>query len=224
MSSLRSTLLVALAAALLGACNAAPPSSPAAEQTSVPATAAAISTESAAAPSAAYPAPTGGAANATGAYPGPDANSASSAYPGPAGAAAGTTPTEVVDTTPLVVPTPSSAGVGVVFGELFHVTTNGEPAPLIGANVYLGEILSSTEGVEGLVKLDKTSAPKAMVNGLGQFAFTDVPPGRYGLMLDLPEGAILLNNPDNGGDMIVEIVGGDVDELGDLTYDIPALK
>jgi hypothetical protein len=90
-----------------------------------------------------------------------------------------------------------------------------------GFYLYLGDILQNNEGAESLVELDRENSPKARLNAMGEFVFVDVPPGRYGLMLDLVRGAVLLNDPDDGSDMIVEIQGGQVMDLGEMAYPLP---
>jgi hypothetical protein len=202
---LRRHLLAALAAAaLLSACSPAAPAEQPSATTAADATAPAAPTQAA---TNAYPGPSG-------AYPAPG-----SAYPG-AAPAADLGPT--VSAEPVVVPQPSSDQVGVVTGTLLR-TADGGNAPLSeGYVIFLGNLLPNDQGVDGLVELDKITAPKAPVNALGQFVFEDVAPGRYGLMLELRSGTVLLNNPQDGGDLIVEVTGGQITDLGELGYPLPA--
>jgi len=121
---------------------------------------------------------------------------------------------------PAIVQTPSSGAVGTVTGRLTrHNSQTKNLEPIAGAPIYLGTILKTTDGREGLVELTKETAPKAVTDPQGHFIFTDVPSGRYGLMLDAPFGTLLLNKPENGGDLIVEVAGGKALDLGELTYD-----
>lgn len=191
-----------IAAALLGACGQ-PAAQP--EPSATPATAGGA-TDS-------YPGPVTGEA-----YPGPT-TAVGSAYPGPGGEPA--TPT--VDTSPLVVPQPASNQVGVVTGTLYRVDDAGQREPLRGATLYLGAIIKAADGTEAMAQMDRGTSPKALTNGLGQFAFVDVPPERYGLMLDTIQGTLLLNDPATGGDFVVEVAGGQTIELGELAYPLPAL-
>ncbi len=191
-----------IAAALLGACGQ-PAAQP--EPSATPATPGGTTDTS--------PGPASG-----GAYPGPTV-AASSAYPGPGGEPA--TPT--IDTSPLVVPQPASDQVGVVTGTLYRVDEAGQREPLRGATLYLGTIIKAADGTEAMAQMDRATSPKALTNGLGQFAFVDVPPERYGLMLDTIQGTLLLNDPATGGDFVVEVAGGQTIELGELAYPLPAL-
>lgn len=206
MRRLRTMIASLAGVVLLAACNQpAPTGQP--EPTSAPTAPAST------APTAqgAYPAP-----GDTSAYPGPDA---SSAYPGPA-------PTPdlgpTISSEPVVVPQPASASVGVATGKVLRIAEGGTREPVAGYYIYLGRILQNNLGDESIVELDKATAPKARLNAFGEFVFVDVPPGRYGLMLELLRGAVLLNDPDSGGNMIVEIKGGDVVDLGEMAYPLPA--
>src|SRR5512145_3020161 len=61
-----------------------------------------------------------------------------------------------------VVVTPSSSQFGTVTGKLLQIQTNGDIGPYpVGVAIYLGVILKSDQGVEGLVALDKENAPRA---------------------------------------------------------------
>jgi hypothetical protein len=192
-------VLLSLIVLLLAACS----------QPNVAPTEAPVSAEPTAAPADAYPGP------ATDAYPGPTAGSA---YPGPEAA-----PTAPVSTEPLVVPAPSSNQVGVVTGTLLRITPQGEQVPFTNGILYLGPVLADDTGTEVIVAVDKTAAPQTGFNIFGEFAFVDVPPGRYGLMLDVIQGTVLLNDPSgaNDGDLVIEVVGGDTINLGELAYPLP---
>ncbi len=117
------------------------------------------------------------------------------------------------------VPSPSSAQVGVVTGKVFRLPgqDNTSIEPLSRLHIYLAELIKTKEGMQ-LASLSKDTAPTATLDTQGTFAFADVPPGRYGLMLDTPQGVVLLNQPDSGTDLIVEVQGGKVTNLGDLKY------
>jgi hypothetical protein len=147
------------------------------------------------------------------------------AYPAPTEGPAYPVPEPVVPTVnsePLQIPEPSSSEVGVVSGTLFRTDNMGGQQPLVGSTIYLGVVLpDQASGTDLLVALDKNEAPRTSTNGLGQFAFVDVPPGRYGLMVDTINGAVLLGQPDTGADMIVEVVGGQTFEMGEMGYPLP---
>jgi len=118
------------------------------------------------------------------------------------------------------IPSPASDQVGIVTGKLLNKKPQDTLKPLRGAPIYLGKVLKSQQGVEGMVELAKETAPKATVDAQGQFVFTDVPPGHYGLMLDTPLGAILLNKPVTGDSMVADVVGGKTFDFGELHYEL----
>ena len=133
------------------------------------------------------------------------------------------TPASAANTTtlqPAIVQTPASDTVGTVTGRIIRLPSKAAPEPLAGAPLYLGTILKNPDGKDRLVELSKETAPKTMTDGQGRFVFTNIPAGRYGLMLDTPIGTLLLNHPDNGGDLIVEVTGGKVLDLGELKYQL----
>lgn len=169
------------------------------------------------APGATPEAPTAavGEPTAVGAYPAPGSEpTAAGAYPGPAATDA------AIDNSPLVVPQPASAQVGVVHGALLRINTDSSQSPIAGGILYLGVILD-VDGRPGLVELDKRVAPFTLTNGRGEFAFSDVPPGRYGLMYETPEGQVLLKNPTTGADLIIEVAGGQTVDLGPMAHALP---
>ncbi|MEM8531897.1 MAG: hypothetical protein AAGF95_13710 [Chloroflexota bacterium] len=123
----------------------------------------------------------------------------------------------------VTVPEPSSDEVGTVSGTILNSPdADTGPRPLNQMALYLGEILESDTGVEALAGLSKSTAPQTMLGEQGNFAFVDVPPGRYTLWLDSPGGAIVLNQP-AGGNMIIEVAGGEMVELGELVYALEGL-
>lgn len=194
MKFFRLGLLAALLAALLGACSqAAQPPQPGGD--------------------AASPAPSpAGTVSSTGAvYPGPEAGAA---YPGPTAAA--------VDDGPLVIPEPSSSEVGVISGVLLRVNDDGTREPISRGALYLGGLVPDAGGTDSMVGVDKSTDPVAALNSRGEFVFVDVPVGRYGLMYDNLEGMLLLNNPETSDDFIIEVAGGQKQDLGELAYPLPA--
>lgn len=202
MYLLRWFLLLAVAAVLMTACSNQPP----AEPTNQPPAAATSASQTG------YPvvteAPLGGG------YPAPS-EPTGPGYPVP-------TDEDAPNFAPaLTVPAPSSNQVGVVTGKILRLppgATEGA-APFL-ADLYLGKVIASTAGEEGMVELEQGSAPRALLDAQGVFVFTDVPVGRYGLMLNTPQGAVLLNKPPTGSAMVIEITGGNTVDLGELSYDL----
>lgn len=172
------------------------------------------------------PDPAEGPTSETEAYPDPvevdpypDANQDElEAYPAPE-TESGTSDAEGA-AEPFVVPTPSSDAVGNVTGTLLRITEEGETEPVQQALLYLGPVIATTEGVEGLARLDITTDPQTTLGPQGNFAFTDVEPGRYVLWYVAPAGSPLqLRQPDTGGDLVIDVDGGEIVDLGELRYE-----
>jgi hypothetical protein len=187
---------------ILTACNA-----PAVEPTTIPA-----ETSNTPAPDeSVYPLP---AATADTAYPLPTPRSP---YPDPSGSG-NAAPTTAANSEPLVVPT-AGAETGVVMGTFLNDPPDGDGVvPLAGRILFLGRVISDASGVEGLVEVDRLTAPNAVLNANGEFAFVDVAPGRYGVMLDTVQGPQLLTDPVTGVSMVVEAVAGQVVDIGEKTF------
>jgi hypothetical protein len=97
------------------------------------------------------------------------------------------------------------------------------PQPLEWALLYLGEVIEGQDGAPVMAALDKQTAPHTQPDSTGRFAFADVPPGRYALIVDLITSSVVLRQPSDGSDMLIEVVGGEITDLGELIYpDLPS--
>ena len=121
---------------------------------------------------------------------------------------------------PAAVAGPSSASVGNISGRLLQLK-QGSTQPFKDAPLYLGGLVKSDKGVESMGSMSRQTAPKTTADDQGNFVFKDVPPGRYTLWLDTPRGAIMLNDPKSGSNFIIDLQGGQVKSLGELSYDLP---
>lgn len=93
------------------------------------------------------------------------------------------------------------------------------------AVLFLGNIVQGADGKEGIVSLDRITAPRADVNADGTFTFVNVPPGRYGLTAEIDTLSLLLNKPADGSEFIITVEAGKQTDLGELVYpDLPPLK
>jgi hypothetical protein len=122
------------------------------------------------------------------------------------------------------LPTPSPVGTpgpdtGIVVGALQQT---GSGSSLEGRPVYLASIIQGTgqTGFE-VARMEPTTDPRATVSADGSFAFTDVQPGKYALFTVTPRGeSILLINMDIGIDIIVEVEGSEITDLGVIPVSI----
>jgi hypothetical protein len=113
-------------------------------------------------------------------------------------------------------PTPSSKQVGTVVGVLAQGVP---PQPLQGAILCLGEVILSDDGTPLMGGLDRATAPCTQTGQDGSFLLADVPVGRYALFLDLITNAVMLRQPSQGEDLLVDVQGGSITDLGTLAYD-----
>lgn len=189
------TLLLALLL-FLSAC-----SSPTPVATSAPEQA-----QTAEATDSAYPGPTSEPA-----YPAPTAFQLP-AYPEPEEEDAA--PEPILSPTPLPEP---NANSGHVTGTLLQ---NGAPAA--NAILYLAEVIEDDQGEERVASYDRVNSPKSTTDSQGNFAFTDIPPGRYGLVLDVVVSAYLLLDPATGEQFLFSVTGGEITDLGEQNHeDLP---
>ncbi|MEZ4558369.1 MAG: hypothetical protein R3A10_02595 [Caldilineaceae bacterium] len=108
---------------------------------------------------------------------------------------------------------------GGVMGTLIVVKPTGEVLPVNQQFLALGEIILDDAGEERFAGYSASTAPRELTNEFGQFAIGDVEPGRYVLVLDVVVSAFLLNDPETGQGRVVEILPGEVLDLGTLQYE-----
>lgn len=123
--------------------------------------------------------------------------------------------------TPTSVPAISSSeGTGVITGRLLLILEDGRIVPVPDVVMAAAEVLTNDQGEEKVVGYDRTGSPKDQTDENGFFAIVDVPPGRYGLILDTVMTSFLLSMPDQSGDMLITIEPGTQADMGELTYDM----
>lgn len=118
----------------------------------------------------------------------------------------------------LIVPT-SQPGLATVTGVILQQDTMQS----IQSDLFLGEVIDTTDPLYPIVGLDKTTAPKAMLDiNTGAFAFYDVPPGRYALEIWRPVATpVLVDDPESGGTLFLTLQADDVVDLGTIYVVIP---
>jgi hypothetical protein len=129
---------------------------------------------------------------------------------------------------PIATPIPMAtqdARLGQISGRLF-VRRGSRSVPMKSVMLFLGPIVrSEVTGGDGVVALDQVNAPQAEVQDDGSFVIRNVPPGRYGIVVDIDDDKLLLNDPIDGTAFIHEIKGNETIDLGDLAYkDLPYVE
>lgn len=119
-------------------------------------------------------------------------------------------------------PTPpalSDQSLGGVTGR-FILQSTGKPAG--GFAIYLGEQLPLDPGDQYAITIQQNSSPHVEVDPSGHFAFTDVKPGTYALVLwTLMKSQIIADPKDPSKELAVVISPGKITELGDVTSNLP---
>jgi hypothetical protein len=119
------------------------------------------------------------------------------------------------------IPAPT-ADTGVITGVI--LLSGNPPKPAI-AIIGLGDVLLSTTGDRTLARYDPITDPRMLLDPNGRFFFADVPPGEYVLIYDRITDSLLLNDPLNGGDLIITVVAGQTTDLGELIFfDLPGAE
>ncbi len=116
-------------------------------------------------------------------------------------------------------PLPTSSSGGTVTG----VLKAGNPLePVYQLPFYLGEVIMLKDGRPGIVSLEKTTAPRALIDTNGRFVFLNVPAGKYSLVLDFVIHTLILRVPSTGEDIYIDVTEGKLIDMGELAY--PDLK
>lgn len=138
------------------------------------------------------------------AYPGPQTEY--NPYPGPAASPVPTTASAPAPPTPAPLPTPSGS-TGVVHGKLYNIQTD-EPLTE-GVLIYLSPVQKTDNPDMSAVALDPLRDRSTVPDAEGGFFFADVPPGRYGIVVQAPTSQYLTrfgNNLDK--DVVITVEAG----------------
>ena len=115
--------------------------------------------------------------------------------------------------TPGAIPQAASSS-GVVVG---MIQVNKEPIPNL--TIYLAEVLIDGEGQERVASYDRVNSPRAFTNEEGQFVFSNIQPGNYGLVLDTVLSSYLLHLPQEDVALIITVEAGEATSIELLNYD-----
>ena len=116
---------------------------------------------------------------------------------------------------PPITPTVTLApGMGRVSGIL---QVGSHPAK--NALLYLAETIKDSAGIDSFAAMDRIRSPKAVADDQGRFVFLNVPPGNYGLILDVITSSYLLMKPDSEEVLLIEVSAEKQVDLGTLLYD-----
>ncbi len=190
---------------MLAACSTGGPVTPVGgPSATVPATA-----EIVASPTAGTPAAAEGEAEA--AYPAPGYPGPGEPYPGPALADTLEATRQALPTlAPLAEP---SAGKGHLTGRIMRESDIRPREPLAGWTLYLAEVHRNVSGeISPLASVMEDTAPQTVTDRDGRYAFTDLEPGLYALVIKHPLTLVLARDLLTDQDVVVEIVADQITE------------
>lgn len=107
---------------------------------------------------------------------------------------------------------------GAATGRIFIHNDQGF-RPVTNVIVALAAVITGEDGVERAAGYDAANAPRNNIRDDGAFVIENVPPGRYGVILDAVITSILIKeaeNPENS--LVITVEAGKVTDLGDLVY------
>ncbi|MFZ4661595.1 MAG: hypothetical protein ACOYNY_31595 [Caldilineaceae bacterium] len=112
----------------------------------------------------------------------------------------------------------TSATTGAVTGRIFINDEKGFRT-IPGIIVALAEVIKGDDGIEKAAGYDPATAPASEIRDDGAFVLNNVPPGRYGVILDAVTTSILATeaeNPQNS--LLITVEAGKVTDLSTLVY------
>jgi hypothetical protein len=124
---------------------------------------------------------------------------------------------------PVIVPT-ASADKGVLTGVLIDVQTG---APVRNSPIYLGGLLKmqddkQNEAPDYLIRLDPKLSPLTVTDGDGRFAFGNLPPEEYVIILWTPQKSTFVADTANPQkERILDIKAGQVVDIGTVQVTLP---
>lgn len=131
-------------------------------------------------------------------------------------------PTQPAVESATTIPEPP-AEKAVLVGSLVQKGIDGAPdKPYENLRLFLGILLVADDGKSTLARVDALKAPQAITDAEGNFVFSDLVPDRYVLVLQVPPNNLIkLNNPETGLDMIIDVEGGKITDIGPQYHDLP---
>ncbi len=200
MRAIRPLLLLLSLVALLVGCSAGNPATPptASPQGTSAETALAAPSE-AASPEAPSQAP----------YPAPEVSASTEPYPGANSQEALQEMQAALPTlAPLGEPAP---GKGHLLGQIMRESEIRPREPLAGWTLYLAQVQRNVSGeIVPLASVVEELAPTAITDRDGRFAFADVEPGLYALVIKHPLTLVLARDLQTDQDVVVEVIADQV--------------
>ncbi len=118
---------------------------------------------------------------------------------------------------PTAIPTPVPTK-GAITGQLISRKSG---SPIGGLIVYLGNISYLQPDSIPVITMRQQGSPHTMADESGHFAFLNVEPGTYALILWTPINSSVIDDPETGKAFLVTVEAGVITELGKITVILP---
>lgn len=113
----------------------------------------------------------------------------------------------------LIIPTPETDSA-VVLGQLIEQSTN---KPYLAPGLYLGSLLNkdnTDSKVPSVISISTQEDPKAIQAKNGSFLFSDIPPGKYTLVIWTPMSLSVVKDLETSQDILFDVESGETLDLG----------
>jgi hypothetical protein len=114
-------------------------------------------------------------------------------------------------TAEIVAETSSTTGA---FVGVLRINSETRQEPVRNVIVALARVIVDENGAERATGYDAANAPQTKTDDEGRMVIHNVPPGRYGIILDAVTLQVMLNDPDTGETILVDIKAGEVTDIG----------
>jgi len=99
-----------------------------------------------------------------------------------------------------------------------YIKMSDQPSALLG-ELFLGKAMPTSDTEIELLELDQENAPRAIIErDTMAFIFLNVEPGRYGIIAWEPMCSLVLNDPNTGQTLYIDVKADEVVEVGTLNF------
>ena len=108
---------------------------------------------------------------------------------------------------------------GTVGGVLIQEIVGQGYLPLDPLELSLAEVIKTTDGSPAFIR-ENVNSPKAELFPTGVFIFRNVPPGDYGIMVDVGYAKFPIRG-DDGNQILISVAAGQAIDIGQLITELP---